>query len=60
MTRMQSSATEILGSARVSDALDALGVSGRTLRRRIAQVQEELGATSRFQAGLQAGRRGWR
>lgn len=36
-----------------------LGVSGRTLRRRIAQVQEELGATSRFQAGLQAGRRGW-
>jgi sugar-specific transcriptional regulator TrmB len=37
-----------------------LGVSGRTLRRRIAQVQEELGATSRFQAGLQAARRGWR
>ncbi|MFG1905764.1 transcriptional regulator TrmB [Kribbella sp. NPDC048928] len=36
-----------------------LGVSGRTLRRRIAQVQEELGATSRFQAGLQAARRGW-
>jgi DNA-binding NarL/FixJ family response regulator len=36
-----------------------LGVSGRTLRRRIAQVQEQLGATSRFQAGLQAGRRGW-
>jgi DNA-binding NarL/FixJ family response regulator len=37
-----------------------LGVSGRTLRRRIAQVQEQLGATSRFQAGLRAGRRGWR
>jgi hypothetical protein len=36
-----------------------LGVSGRTLRRRIAQVQDQLGATSRFQAGLQAGRRGW-
>ncbi|MEV5966935.1 LuxR C-terminal-related transcriptional regulator [Kribbella sp. NPDC051952] len=36
-----------------------LGVSGRTLRRRISQVQEELGATSRFQAGLQAARRGW-
>jgi len=36
-----------------------LGVSGRTLRRRIAEVQEQLGATSRFQAGLQAGRRGW-
>ncbi|MEV6415222.1 LuxR C-terminal-related transcriptional regulator [Kribbella sp. NPDC051718] len=37
-----------------------LGVSGRTLRRRIAQVQEQLGATSRFQAGLQAARHGWR
>jgi sugar-specific transcriptional regulator TrmB len=37
-----------------------LGISGRTLRRRIAQVQEELGATSRFQAGLQAARHGWR
>jgi len=37
-----------------------LGVSARTLRRRIAQVQEELGATSRFQAGIQAARRGWR
>jgi DNA-binding NarL/FixJ family response regulator len=37
-----------------------LGVSGRTLRRRIAEVQDQLGATSRFQAGLQAARRGWR
>lgn len=36
-----------------------LGISGRTLRRRIAQVQEQLGASSRFQAGLQAARRGW-
>lgn len=36
-----------------------LGISGRTLRRRIAHVQEQLGASSRFQAGLQAARRGW-
>lgn len=36
-----------------------LRISGRTLRRRIAQVQDQLGATSRFQAGLQAGRQGW-
>ncbi|TDU83677.1 regulatory LuxR family protein [Kribbella voronezhensis] len=36
-----------------------LGISGRTLRRRIAQVQDQLGATSRFQAGLQAARHGW-
>lgn len=36
-----------------------LGISGRTLRRRIAQIQEQLGASSRFQAGLQAARRGW-
>jgi DNA-binding CsgD family transcriptional regulator/sugar-specific transcriptional regulator TrmB len=36
-----------------------LGISGRTLRRRISQVEEQLGATSRFQAGLQAARHGW-
>lgn len=37
-----------------------LGISGRTLRRRVAEIQEQLGATSRFQAGLQAARHGWR
>ena len=52
------------GSHQVSSAELALldrGVRfrGRTLRRRIAHVQEQLGASSRFQAGLQAARRGW-
>ena len=37
----------------------ALGVSLRTVRRRVADVMEELGATSRFQAGVEAVRRGW-
>ncbi|MEU0093165.1 LuxR C-terminal-related transcriptional regulator [Kribbella sp. NPDC006257] len=36
-----------------------LGISSRTLRRRISQVQDQLGATSRFQAGIQAARHGW-
>jgi DNA-binding CsgD family transcriptional regulator len=36
-----------------------LGISSRTLRRRISQAQDQLGATSRFQAGIQAARHGW-
>jgi DNA-binding CsgD family transcriptional regulator len=37
----------------------ALGVSVRTVRRRIATLLVELGADSRFQAGAEAVRRGW-
>jgi DNA-binding CsgD family transcriptional regulator len=36
-----------------------LGLSLRTVRRRVAEVMAELGATSRFQAGVEAVRRGW-
>jgi len=36
-----------------------LGLSLRTVRRRVAEVLDELGATSRFQAGVEAVRRGW-
>lgn len=36
-----------------------LGVSLRTVRRRIADIMDELGADSRFQAGAEAVRRGW-
>lgn len=36
-----------------------LGVSLRTVRRRVAALLEELGAESRFQAGMEAVRRGW-
>lgn len=37
----------------------ALGTSLRTVRRRVAEVLDELGAASRFQAGVEAVRRGW-
>lgn len=37
----------------------ALGLSLRTVRRRIASLMSELGADSRFQAGIEAVRRGW-
>lgn len=36
-----------------------LGLSLRTVRRRVSEVLDELGATSRFQAGVEAVRRGW-
>ncbi|MFE4800487.1 LuxR C-terminal-related transcriptional regulator [Streptomyces sp. NPDC056708] len=36
-----------------------LRVSERTVTRRIARLQEMLGARTRFQLGVQAGRRGW-
>ena len=36
-----------------------LGLSLRTVRRRIAGLMTELGADSRFQAGVEAARRGW-
>jgi len=36
-----------------------IGVSVRHLRRRISRLMQELGATSRFEAGVEAARRGW-
>ncbi len=36
-----------------------LGVSLRTVRRRVADIMDDLGAASRFQAGVEAVRRGW-
>ncbi|QBR93233.1 helix-turn-helix transcriptional regulator [Nocardioides euryhalodurans] len=36
-----------------------LGVSLRTVRRRIASIMDELGVDSRFQAGVEAVRQGW-
>ncbi|WLS44486.1 LuxR C-terminal-related transcriptional regulator [Micromonospora profundi] len=36
-----------------------LGVSNRTVHRRVSRLQELLGARSRFQLGVQASRRGW-
>ncbi|WP_433439956.1 helix-turn-helix transcriptional regulator [Nonomuraea sp. CA-141351] len=36
-----------------------LGVSQRTVHRRVSRLQELLGARTRFQLGVQASRRGW-
>lgn len=36
-----------------------LGLSLRTVRRRVADLMDDLGAGSRFQAGVEAVRRGW-
>lgn len=36
-----------------------LGVSARTATRRIAAIMAELGTTTRFQAGVEAAKRGW-
>jgi DNA-binding Lrp family transcriptional regulator len=36
-----------------------LGLSTRTMRRRMRTLLDELSATNRFQAGVQAARRGW-
>jgi DNA-binding CsgD family transcriptional regulator len=36
-----------------------LGVSVRHLRRTIARLMDDLGASSRFEAGVEAARRGW-
>jgi DNA-binding NarL/FixJ family response regulator len=36
-----------------------LGVSVRTVERRVRYLTEHLGAATRFQAGVQAVRRGW-
>ena len=36
-----------------------LGISLRTVRRRVSDVMTEVGADTRFQAGVEAARRGW-
>lgn len=51
----------VLLAAGASDEAMALqlGVSTRTLRRRLRVLFDELGAANRFHAGVQAARRGW-
>ena len=36
-----------------------MGQDPRTVRRHISELLKRLGATTRFQAGLQAAKRGW-
>lgn len=50
----------LLGSGAKDDAIAReLGLSERTLRRRTANLLSRLGAANRFQAGMQAVRKGW-
>ncbi|SDK32224.1 Homeodomain-like domain-containing protein [Nocardioides sp. YR527] len=50
---------ELASGAQDEQIARRLGVSLRTVRRRVAELLEELGATSRFEAGVEAARRAW-
>jgi len=50
---------QLAGGAKDEQIARALGLSVRTVRRRVADLLDELGAGSRFQAGVEAVRRGW-
>lgn len=50
---------QLAGGAQDEQIARRLGISLRTVRRRVAEVMAELGAESRFQAGVEASRRGW-
>lgn len=50
----------LLGSGLTDDAVAAqVGSSARTVRRRVAALMREASASTRFQAGVEAVRRGW-
>jgi hypothetical protein len=51
--------TQLAGGAKDEQMARAFGTSVRTVRRRVADLLDELGAISRFQAGVEAARRGW-
>lgn len=50
---------QLAGGAQDEQIARRLGISLRTVRRRVAEVLSELSAESRFQAGVEAARRGW-
>lgn len=50
---------QLAGGAKDEQIARALGLSLRTVRRRVAGLLDELGVDSRFQAGVEAVRRGW-
>lgn len=51
--------TQLAEGARDEQIARTLGISLRTVRRRVAAMMAELGVDSRFQAGVEAVRRGW-
>ncbi|HEX6148433.1 helix-turn-helix transcriptional regulator [Nocardioides sp.] len=50
---------QLARGARDEQIARTLGLSLRTVRRRVADLMADLGADSRFQAGVEAARRGW-
>lgn len=50
---------QLAGGAQDEQIARRLGVSLRTVRRRIAELMTDLGVDTRFQAGVEATRRGW-
>ena len=50
---------QLTGGAKDEQIARAMAISLRTVRRRVADILDELGAESRFQAGAEAVRRGW-
>lgn len=50
---------QLASGAQDEQVARTLGISLRTVRRRIADILTELGADTRFQAGVEAARRGW-
>lgn len=49
----------MVGGAKDESIARHLGLDPSTVRRRIKSMMKSLGATTRFQAGLQAGKKGW-
>jgi DNA-binding NarL/FixJ family response regulator len=50
---------QLAAGAKDEQIARTLGLSLRTVRRRVADLMIELGADTRFQAGVEAVRRGW-
>ncbi|MER7845416.1 helix-turn-helix transcriptional regulator [Kitasatospora sp. NPDC096077] len=60
LTRQEQELLRLLGQGYTDEAAGKhLGLSLRTARRMMADLMDRLGARSRFEAGLLAGRRGW-
>jgi DNA-binding CsgD family transcriptional regulator len=60
LTEQQTAVLRLLASGTKDEAIArSLGVSVRTVTRIVAELTGQLGATSRFQAGVLAARLGW-